>query len=58
VGHHKIVDAMDEFSGNMDYNRGKLVDEVKAVGEMAEGTLEAFRAADAELATAFDQERA
>ena len=31
-GHHRIVDAMDEFSGNMDYNREKLVDEVTADG--------------------------
>ena len=57
-GHHKIADAMDEFSGNMDYNRGKLVDEVKAMGQMAEGTLEAFRKVETELASAFDKEKA
>lgn len=56
-GHHKISDAMDEFSGNMDYNRGKLVDEVTAMGEMAEGTLEAFRKVESELASAFDKEK-
>lgn len=54
-GHHKITDAMDEFSGNMDYNRGKLVEEVKALGAMAEGTLEAFRQVETELASAFDE---
>lgn len=57
-GHSRISDAMDEFSGNMDYNRGKLVDEVTAMGQMAEGTLEAFRKAEDELASSFDKERA
>lgn len=56
-GHDSVRDAMHEFASNMDYNRGKLSEEIKTVGEKMAGTLEAFRTADAELAASFDKER-
>lgn len=56
-GHDAVRDAMHEFASNMDYNRRKLSEEIQTVGEKMEGTLEAFRAAEEELAKAFDEER-
>jgi hypothetical protein len=56
-GHDDVRDAMDGFASNMDYNRRKLSEEIKTVGEKMSGTLEAFRKADEELAKSFDKER-
>lgn len=56
-GHDSVRDAMHEFASNMDYNRRKLSEEIQTVGEKMAGTLEAFRAADAELAASFDEAR-
>jgi hypothetical protein len=56
-GHDAVKDAMHEFASNMDYNRGKLSDEIKTVGEKMSGTIDAFREADAKLAESFDKER-
>ena len=56
-GHDKVKGAMDEFASNMDYNRGKLSEEIQTVGEKMQGTLDAFRAADEKLAESFDKER-
>jgi uncharacterized protein YukE len=57
-GHDGVKDAMDEFAGNMDYNRGKLSEKLTEVGGKIANTLETFRSADEELAKSFDKERA
>lgn len=57
-GHDRVKGAMDEFASNMDYNRGKLSEEIQTVGEKMHGTLDAFRGADEKLAESFDRERA
>jgi uncharacterized protein YukE len=56
-GHNGVKDAMGEFSGNMDYNRRKLSEQIQTVGEKVSNTLETFRSADAELAKSFDEQR-
>lgn len=56
-GHDSVADAMAEFSGNMDYNRGKLSEEIDVTGQKMADTLETFRELDAELAASFDEER-
>ncbi|MCL3818770.1 hypothetical protein [Aeromicrobium wangtongii] len=56
--HPRVRDAMDEFSGNMDYNRKKLSEKIKDCGEKISATLETFREADQDLADSFDEERA
>lgn len=50
LGNDDLYSAMEEFSGNMDYNRGKLTEEMKTVGEKFGGVIEAFTEADRELA--------
>lgn len=55
--HPDVVDAMDDFAGNMDYNRKKLSEKLQDCREKTTATLEAFRDADAELARSFDEER-
>lgn len=55
-GHRAVRDAMHGFASNMDYNRRKLAEEMAAVGEKLETTLETFREADAELAASFEDE--
>ncbi len=56
-GHDAVKSAMDEFSGNMDYNRRKLTEEIGATGEKMQSTLDTFRDVDAKLAESFDKER-
>jgi uncharacterized protein YukE len=56
--HDKVRDAMNEFSGNMDYNRKKLSQKITDCGEKISTTLQTFREADQELADSFDEERA
>jgi uncharacterized protein YukE len=56
-GHDAVKSAMDEFSGNMDYNRRKLTEEIEATGAKMQNTLETFRDVDAKLAESFDKER-
>lgn len=56
-GHGGVKDAMDEFASNMDYNRGKLSEQITTVGEKMTGTIEAFRDAEDELAKSFDEQR-
>ncbi|MET0447853.1 MAG: hypothetical protein ABWX74_16615 [Aeromicrobium sp.] len=56
-GHDGVRDAMDEFAGNMDYNRGKLSEKIDAMKQKVEGTLSAFVDADEQLASSFDSER-
>jgi uncharacterized protein YukE len=56
--HDKVRDAMDEFSGNMDYNRKKLSQKITDCGEKISTTLQTFRDADQDLADSFDKERA
>ena len=47
---HDLESAMDEFSGNMDYNKGKLSEEMQTVGKQFHDTLQAFADADKKLA--------
>lgn len=56
--HGSVADAMDEFSGNMDYNRKKLSEKMKNCHDKIETTLTTFRDADQDLADSFDKERA
>lgn len=56
-GSDDVKGAMDEFSGNMDYNRRKLTEEIESVAGKMASTLEAFRGTDKELAKSFDEER-
>lgn len=55
--HDKVRDAMNEFSGNMDYNRKKLSQKISECGEKISTTLQTFRDADQDLADSFDAER-
>jgi uncharacterized protein YukE len=55
--HDKVRDAMDEFSGNMDYNRKKLSEKIKNTREKIKSTLDTFRDADQDLADSFDEEK-
>lgn len=55
--HDKVRDAMDEFSGNMDYNRKKLSQKIEECTEKITTTLTTFRDADQDLADSFDKER-
>lgn len=55
--HDKVRDAMDEFAGNMDYNRKKLSQKIEHCVEKIQTTLQTFRDADQDLADSFDEER-
>lgn len=55
--HDKVRDAMDEFSGNMDYNRKKLSQKISECGDKIATTLQTFRDADQDLADSFDKEK-
>lgn len=55
--HDKVRDAMNEFSGNMDYNRKKLSQKIEDCRGKIETTLTTFKDADQDLADSFDQER-
>lgn len=56
-GHGGVKDAMGEFAGNMDYNRGKLSEKIQEVKDKVTNTLETFRGVEEKLAASFDQER-
>lgn len=56
-GHGGVRDAMDEFAGNMDYNRGKLSEKIQQVHDKVVNTLDTFRGMEDELAASFDSER-
>jgi|SRR5882757_358530 len=49
LGSSHMVHAMDDFAGNWDYHRHKLLDKIQAMGEMAEKTLDAFKEVDKKL---------
>jgi nitrogen regulatory protein PII len=49
LGSGHMAHAMDDFAGNWDYHRHKLLDKIQAMGEMAEKTLEAFKDVDQKL---------
>ncbi|GAA2560577.1 MULTISPECIES: hypothetical protein [Streptomyces] len=49
-GSSEIADAMDEFVDNWDDHRGKLLENVKTVGELVKSTIDGFSGADARLA--------
>lgn len=51
-GHDRVRSAMHEFASNMDYNRGKLSEELAAVRDKMSHTLEVFRELEAELVDA------
>lgn len=51
LGHHKVVDAMEEFRDNWDDNRDHLADKLDKLGEHATETADGFDEADAELAS-------
>ncbi len=55
-GHGSVRDAMHEFASNMDYNRGKLSEQIAEVGAKVESTLQTFSEMEDELARSFDQE--
>lgn len=50
VGHRRVADALDHFSGNWDDKRELLTRSLREVGEMANGSAETFREVDEELA--------
>jgi hypothetical protein len=52
VGAPEIKDAMGQFIDNWDDNRKKLLDSLETVGKMVEGTRDAFKGLDDELAKA------
>ena len=55
-GHRGVRDAMGEFAGNMDRSRKKLSESLQVLGEQISATLQAFRAAEDELVTAWEKE--
>lgn len=56
-GHDEVRSAMGEFSGNWDYHRRKLSEQIGEVGEKVDSTLETFRTSDENLARSFDKEK-
>jgi hypothetical protein len=48
-GSGDIASAMGHFSGNWDYHRGKLVEEMAALGTMVAQTRKSFQDADEQL---------
>ncbi len=54
LGSGDIAHAMHDFASNWDYHRHKLLDKVKAMGEMAEKTMEAFKDVDKKLEDGLD----
>jgi uncharacterized protein YukE len=55
--HSAVRSAMQEFGGNMDYNRKKLSERLQACGEKVENTLKTFRETDAKLAAELEKSR-
>lgn len=56
-GSSAIGDAMHDFTDNWDRHRKKLVGSILALQEMTGACIDTFRAADAQLAAAFDKAR-
>ncbi|MEV5367948.1 hypothetical protein [Streptomyces albogriseolus] len=50
VGARELKDAMADFIENWDDNRKRLLDDLENVGKMVEGTRNAFKGLDDELA--------
>ncbi|MEU0462278.1 hypothetical protein [Micrococcus luteus] len=50
VGASDLKDAMRDFIDNWDDNRKRLVESLEEVGKMVEGTRDAFKSLDDELA--------
>ncbi|MGW2297341.1 WXG100 family type VII secretion target [Streptomyces violaceorubidus] len=50
VGASELKSAMKEFIDNWDDNRKRLVESLEEVGKMVEGTRDAFKSLDDELA--------
>ncbi|MGV9454710.1 hypothetical protein [Streptomyces sp. NPDC003635] len=50
VGASELRDAMGEFIDNWDDNRKRLLESLKTVGTMVEGTRDAFKGLDDDLA--------
>ena len=53
-GHEAVRDAVGEFASNMDYNRGKLSEQMGSVREKIVATSEAFEEMESELASSFE----
>lgn len=54
-GHEAVRDAMDEFASNMHHHREALSKEMGTVQEKLQGTISAFREADAKLAAELEE---
>lgn len=52
VGASELKKAMTDFIDNWDDNRKKLLEDLDSVGKMVEGTRDAFKGVDDELAKA------
>ncbi|MFH9175934.1 hypothetical protein [Streptomyces albogriseolus] len=50
VGAHELKEAMADFIENWDDNRKRLLEDLENVGKMVEGTRNAFKGLDDELA--------
>jgi hypothetical protein len=50
LGHHKVIDAMEEFHGNWNDNRDHLADKLSTLGDLAVETADTFTEADEDLA--------
>lgn len=57
VGHREVVDAVDDFVGDWDDRRKKLVEKVEALADLASKSAEQFNEADRELARALTSEK-
>lgn len=49
VGSDELADTLDDFVGNWDRHRKQLVDGMKALRDMTQGTIEAFDQVEGEL---------
>lgn len=54
-GSRDIAGAMQDFGTNWDYRRGTLTEQIDTVGQKIEGSVQAFREADAKLAQEADR---
>ncbi|XKK58873.1 hypothetical protein HFP71_22150 [Streptomyces sp. ARC32] len=57
VGASELRGAMTDFIDNWDKNRKRLVESLEKVGEMVEGTRDAFKSLDDELAKSGKKKR-
>lgn len=51
-GSADIASAMEEFAGNWDHHRRKLLDSMQALGQMVSQSKSSFAKADSDLSTA------